>query len=97
MKIRVDRVVLLVIVFAAVGLAIGYLAFGKALGGYVSVSLLLGAQKTGLEGLANAVQGAVVGVEEIRRNILICGAVGAVVGLLISLAPIDMRHGRKRR
>jgi hypothetical protein len=97
MKLRLDRMVLLIVVFAVVGLIAGYFLFGKVLGRYVSVSLLLTGQKSGLEGIANAVRGAVLGIEEIRRNVLISGAVGAFLGLLVSLVPIEMRHGRKRR
>lgn len=97
MKIRVERLVILTAALAVIGLIVGYLLFGKVLGKYVSVSLLLNGQKSGLQGLANAVQGAVLGIEEIRRNVILCAVVGAVLGFLASLLPIEMRHGRKRR
>lgn len=72
------RKILSVLVFAAIGLVIGYAVFGKVAGDYVSLKRVFSFG-------GNAVQNAfrsISGIEDIRNKILICGAVGALVGLL---------------
>lgn len=68
-----------VIVCAVSGLLVGYVFFGKWGGEYVSLKTLFSFG-------GNAIQSAfrsISGVEEMRNKILICGVVGAMVGLLV--------------
>ena len=64
--------------FAVIGLIVGYGLFGKVAGEYVSL-------KTVFSFGGNALQSAfrsISGIEEIRNKILICGAIGALLGLV---------------
>ena len=64
--------------FAALGLIIGYAIFGKLAGEYVSLNTLFSFG-------GNAIQRAfqtVSGIADMRTKILLCGAAGAVVGIL---------------
>ncbi len=72
------RKLLNILVFALIGLAIGYAVFGKIGNDYVSL-------KTVFSFGGNALQGAfrsLSGLEDMRNKILICGAIGALIGLL---------------
>jgi len=69
------------LVLGIIGLAAGYFLFAKVGGSYVDLQVLLVPGDTLLQKLGNAVRG----VEEIRRKILITGAAGAVVGVVIGL------------
>ncbi len=67
--------------FAVFGLIVGYVFFGKWAGDYVSLKTLFSFG-------GNSVQSAfrsISGIEEMRNKILICGVIGALVGLLIPL------------
>ena len=76
-----------VVVLGVVGLIVGYFLFGKTGGGnYVSIGDLFRPARSGLAGLGQRLSEAVRGIEEMRRNILISGLVGAVVGLVAGLA-----------
>lgn len=73
-----SRKILNILVFGLIGLAIGYAAFGKIAGDYVSL-------KTVFSFGGNALQGAfrsLSGLEDMRNKILICGAIGALIGFL---------------
>jgi hypothetical protein len=70
-----------IVVFAAIGLAAGYAVFGKVAGHYLSLGSLL---SFGGNALQSAWQ-SVSGIEAARNNILLCGAGGAVAGLLLAL------------
>lgn len=67
-------------VFAILGLVVGYGLFGKLAGEYVSIKTLLSFGGNAFQSAFRSISG----VEEMRNKILICGAVGAVVGLLVS-------------
>ena len=75
------RVILLLIVVGIIGLAVGYLIFARTPSGYVSIQVLISPSKNVLDDLVKSV----TGIKQIRQNILICGAVGAGVGLLLGL------------
>lgn len=64
--------------FAALGLIIGYAIFGKLAGEYVSLNTLL---SFGGNPIHRAFQ-SVSGIADMRTKILLCGAAGAVVGIL---------------
>jgi len=69
-----------VVVLGIVGLVVGYFLFGKVAGSYIDIKSLIMPTDSILGQLGNAVRG----VEGIRRNILISGGAGAVVGLVVA-------------
>ena len=70
--------ILSVIAFAAVCLIAGYTIFGKWVGDYVGLKTLFSFGGNRFETAFRSISG----IEDIRDKILICGAVGAMVGLL---------------
>jgi hypothetical protein len=66
--------------FALLGLIVGYAIFGKWGGDYVSMKTLF---SFGGNGFQNAWR-SVTGIEDMRNKILLCGAAGAVVGVLLT-------------
>ena len=82
------RIILLLIVVGIIGLAVGYLIFARTDSGYVSVEVLFSPSKNVLDELVKSV----TGIKQIRQNILICGAVGAGVGLLLGLVSSRARR-----
>ena len=65
-------------VFAALGLVVGYVFFGKIAGDYVSVNTLLSSGGNVFQKAFRSISG----IEEMRNKILLCGGIGAMVGLL---------------
>ena len=82
------RTILLLIVVGLIGLAVGYLVFVRTPNGYVSIEVLISPSKNVLDELVRSV----TGIKQIRQNILICGAVGAGVGLLLGLVTSRTRR-----
>jgi hypothetical protein len=82
------RIILLLIIVGIIGLAVGYLIFARTSSGYVSVQVLISPSKNVLDDLVKSV----TGIKQIRQNILICGAVGAGVGLLLGLVTSRARR-----
>jgi hypothetical protein len=82
------RTILLLIVVGLIGLAVGYLVFARTPNGYVSIEVLISPSKNVLDELVRSV----TGIKQIRQNILICGAVGAGVGLLLGLVTSRTRR-----
>jgi hypothetical protein len=82
------RTILLLIIVGLIGLAVGYLLFARTPNGYVSIEVLISPSKNVLDELVRSV----TGIEQIRQNILICGAVGAGVGLLLGLVTSRTRR-----
>jgi hypothetical protein len=68
------------IVLAVLGLLTGYLLFGKLAGDYVSITRLLGMNGSLLDNAFNSI----TGIDAMRNKILLSGAAGAVLGLVIS-------------
>jgi len=71
--------ILSVTAFAAVGLIAGYIFFGKWGGDYVSLKTLFSFGGNRFENAFRSISG----IEDMRNKILICGAVGAIVGLMV--------------
>ena len=67
--------------FAALGLIIGYAIFGKLAGEYVSLNTLLSFGGNALQRAFESISG----IENMRTRILLCGAAGAVIGVLLTL------------
>ena len=82
------RIILLLIIVGIIGLAVGYLIFARTASGYVSIGVLISPSKNVLDELVKSV----TGIKQIRQNILICGAVGAGVGLLLGLVTSRARR-----
>ncbi len=72
------------VTFGLLGLVVGYLIYGKIAGDYVSLSTLFATSNNVLE---SAVQ-SLAGIDAMRSKILMCGAVGAVIGVVVRLLPI---------
>ncbi|MBI4808145.1 MAG: hypothetical protein HY799_04285 [Nitrosomonadales bacterium] len=66
--------------FTVLGLIVGYAYFGKWGGDYVSLKTLLSFGGNRIHSAFRSISG----IEEMRNNILICGAIGAVVGVLLT-------------
>jgi hypothetical protein len=86
------RAVILLLVLAAAGLAVGYLVFARTEGGYVSPRALLPSGNV-LDRLVKQV----TGIERMRRNVLASGAVGAALGVVAALALRRPGRRQKRR
>jgi len=69
-----------VLAFFVSGLIIGYLFFGKWGGEYVSLQTLFAFGGNGFQSALRSLSG----IEDIRNKVLLCGAAGAVVGLLLT-------------
>lgn len=70
-----------VILFAVIGLIIGYLLFGKIGNEYVSLKSIFRFSKSGIESFGSGISG----LTKIKQNILISGGAGAVIGLILSI------------
>lgn len=70
-----------VILFAIIGLVLGYLIFGRISGEYVDISTIFKSSSGALESFGRKV----AGISKMRQNILISGGVGAVVGYIVYL------------
>lgn len=64
--------------FTVLGLIVGYAFFGKWGGEYVSLKMLFSFGGNGLQGAFRSLSG----IEDMRNKVLLCGAAGAVVGVL---------------
>lgn len=76
-----SKTIFSITIFAALGLIAGYWFFAKFAGGHVSLSTLF---HFGGNAFEDALQ-SISGIEAMRNKILLCGAGGAVAGLLVSL------------
>ena len=74
-----NKTVSSVALFGIAGLIVGYLVFARVAGSYVSLQALLTPAQSGLARFGRSV----AGIPEIRRNILLSGAAGAVVGFVV--------------
>ena len=66
--------------FAVLGLILGYAFFGKWGGDYVSLKTLFSFGGNGFQSAFRSISG----IEDMRNKILLCGAAGAVVGVLLT-------------
>ncbi|RMG48252.1 MAG: hypothetical protein D6723_15375 [Acidobacteria bacterium] len=71
----------LTILFAVIGLGVGYLIFGQVHGHYIDIESLFSTPSGFVENIAYAA----LGVGKIRQHILISGVVGAIVGLFLGM------------
>ena len=70
-----------VILFAIIGLIIGYLIFGKVGNDYVSLKTIFRFSKSGIESFGRGISG----LTRIKQNIFISGGAGAVIGIILSV------------
>lgn len=74
-------ITILVLFMAAIGLVVGYVIFGRLAGDYVSIDVIFRTP----DDIFDRVTYSLADIESIRQNILISGAVGGVLGLIIGL------------
>jgi len=72
----VNTIVKLSLIGAVLGLVAGYLLFGRVAGSYVSPIELIAPSSDVFSRLGRAI----TGVEEVRRQVLVSGGVGALAG-----------------
>ncbi|MDH2915954.1 MAG: hypothetical protein PXX77_03660 [Gallionella sp.] len=72
--------ILLIVALAITGLIVGYLFFGKWGGEYVSLKTLFSFGGNGFQSALRSLSG----IEDMRNKVLLCGAAGMVVGVLLS-------------
>jgi hypothetical protein len=73
------KLIVLILVFAILGLIFGYLFFGKIGGEYLDLKFLFQSPENPLETFGRKV----AGIEEMKQNIFISGGVGAVIGIIL--------------
>jgi hypothetical protein len=66
--------------FTALGLIVGYAFFGKWGGDYVSLKTLFSSGGNAFQGAFRSISG----IDEMRNDILLCGAIGAVAGVILT-------------
>ena len=76
-----SRTIAAVVIFAVVGLVLGYLMFARVADQYVAIGRILNPPGGAIEQLVSSV----TGLARMRQNILISGGVGAVLGLVAGL------------
>lgn len=86
------RIIIAIIVVGVLGLVVGYLIFARTSNGYLSLKSLVSPSKNVLDDLVKAV----TGIKKVRQNILICGAVGAGVGLVLGVVAGGSRRRSRR-
>lgn len=93
------RIILFAIFGGILGIVAGYFIFGSVGGRMVSVQALLSfGGGESLEGLLRQAANQITGIDDIRRNILLTGAVGAgVAGITAMLTGAGSRRRRRRR
>ncbi len=74
-----NTIVKLSLIFGLIGLVAGYLLFGRVGGSYISPMELIAPSSDLFSRLGRAVRG----VEEVRRQVLISGGVGALAGAAV--------------
>jgi len=72
--------VIIIAVLGIIGLAVGYALFGKLGGEYVSLETLFSFGGNRLQGAFRSISG----IEDMRNKVLLSGAAGVVVGLLLA-------------
>ena len=75
------KVIVFLILFALLGLVVGYVIFAKVQDKYISPEHFFTKQ----EGVRGYLSAKILNLEERRRNIFISGAVGAIVGLFFGV------------
>ena len=70
-----------IIIFAIIGLVLGYLIFGRISGDYVSISTIFKSSSGALESFGRKL----AGISKMRQNILISGGIGGIVGYVVYL------------
>lgn len=70
-----------ILIFAIIGLVVGYLIFGRIQGEYLALGTIFSSSENVLESVGRNI----AGLESIKQNILISGGVGALLGLIIRI------------
>jgi len=92
------RIIVFAVFGGVIGIVAGYFIFGSVAGSRVSVQALLSfGGGDSLGGLLQRAAEQITGIDDIRRNILLTGAVAAgVAGITAMLTGAGSRRGRRR-
>lgn len=77
------KAITLAIVLGIIGLGVGYGIFAQINGNYIELDVIFAQKKGFLDNLACSA----FGIDDMRTNILGCGAGGAVLGLVLGIIP----------
>lgn len=89
------NVLITALLLGVIGLAVGYFLFAGRAGNYIPVWRLLGISHNELQSLTNELLTRFGGLAVVRRNILISGLVGVVIGFLGGIAGHSRGRGRR--
>lgn len=73
--------IIYILLFAIIGLVLGYFIFARINGEYLSIQTIFNAAANPIESFGRKI----TGLQSIKQNIFISGGVGAAVGLVLSL------------
>lgn len=73
------KLILFIIIFGIIGLVIGYLFFGKIAGDYINLKTIFSVSENALQSFGRKISG----LEDIKKNILISGGIGGIIGIII--------------
>ncbi|MCK5171170.1 MAG: hypothetical protein KAQ75_14925 [Bacteroidales bacterium] len=74
------KFIIYILVFAVLGLIIGYLIFGKFGDEYVHLKTIFSSSKSAIGSFGRNISG----LAKMKQNILFSGGIGAVLGLIIA-------------
>lgn len=75
------KYIIFILVFAIIGLVVGYFIFGRIQGEYIALDTIFSSSENIVESLGRDI----AGLESIKQNIMISGGVGALLGLIIRI------------
>lgn len=78
---KMSRIPIYSLIFGIVGLVAGYFLFGRIAGEYISIDNLIKPADNIFKSLGNAM----IGIEQIRWNIILCGVIGVSTGTNVAL------------
>lgn len=73
------KYIIYILIFGLLGLAFGYLLFGKIAGEYVSLKTIFSFSSNAFESFGRGI----TGLTNMKQNILISGGIGAIIGFVI--------------
>ena len=85
------KAIILGLLLLIVGLIIGYLVFGKVGKRYIPIKRLLGISDTVFDDFLNTITEPFLNPQSIRNRILLCGAGGLLLGIVLGFLVKERR------